>query len=133
MSRDITLEDTIYVVYTTRAFATGIPTVLAGTPVISAIENDSATPITAGLTLGVDHASVVGLNLITVAAISQCLVGLIVDVLGDKLHRRVAQRELKAAGVIRFESHGAGMVVPQIAIRGRAIHWQIQVVPAFVP
>jgi len=66
--RDITLEDTFYVLFTTRAFATGIPTVLAGTPVVSAYENDSATQITAGITLGVDHDSVAGLNLLTIVA-----------------------------------------------------------------
>ena len=65
---DYTVGDTVYTTFTTRAFATGIPTVLAGTPGVSAIENDSATPITAGITLGVSHASVVGLNLLTIVA-----------------------------------------------------------------
>ena len=68
MSRDITLEDTTYIQFTTKAFATGIPTVLAGTPVVSAYENDSTTQITDGITLGVDHDSVVGLNLLTIVA-----------------------------------------------------------------
>jgi len=54
--------------FTTRAFATGIPTVLAGTPVVSAYENDSVTQITAGITLGVSHDSVVGMNLLTIVA-----------------------------------------------------------------
>ncbi len=63
--RDVKLGDTIYFTFTTRAFATGIPTVLAGTPVVSAYEDDSLTQITAGITLGVDHDSVVGLNLLT--------------------------------------------------------------------
>ena len=66
--RDITLADTFYHFFTTRAFATGIPTVLAGTPVVSIYENDSATEITAGITLGVDHDSRVGLNLLTIVA-----------------------------------------------------------------
>ena len=66
--RDITLAETIYIFFTTRAFATGIPTVLAGSPVVSAYENDSATQITAGITLGVSHDSVVGLNLLTIVA-----------------------------------------------------------------
>ena len=68
MTRDITLADTIYILFTTRAFATGIPTALAGTPVVSAYENDSLTQITAGITLGVDHDSVAGLNLLTIVA-----------------------------------------------------------------
>ncbi len=68
MDRDRTIGETFYLLFTTRAFATGIPTVLAGTPGVSAIEDNSATPITAGITLGVDHASVVGLNLLTIVA-----------------------------------------------------------------
>lgn len=66
--RDRTVGETFYFQFTTRAFATGIPTTLAGTPVISAYENEGLTQITAGLTLGVDHDSVTGLNLITVVA-----------------------------------------------------------------
>jgi hypothetical protein len=66
--RDITLAETIYIFFTTRAFATGIPTVLAGSPVVSAYENDSVTQITAGITLGVSHDSVAGLNLLTIVA-----------------------------------------------------------------
>jgi len=65
---DYTVEDTIYLMFTTRIFATGIPGTLAGTPVISAYENDSTAQITAGITLGVDHDSVTGLNLLTIAA-----------------------------------------------------------------
>jgi len=68
--RDITLAETIYVFFTTRAFATGVPTVLAGSPVVSAYENDSVTQITAGITLGVSHDSVAGLNLLTIVATS---------------------------------------------------------------
>jgi hypothetical protein len=66
--RDITLADTIYMSFTTRAFATGIPTTLAGTPVISAYEDAGLTQITAGITLGVDHDGVTGLNMITIVA-----------------------------------------------------------------
>lgn len=66
--RDITLEDTFYMDFTTRAFATGIPTVLAGTPVLSVLEENNATPITAGVSVSVDRASVVGLNMATIVA-----------------------------------------------------------------
>ena len=59
--RDITLEDTFTFEFTTRAL-TGIPTVLANTPVLSVKEGDNATPITAGVSVTVDAASVVGLN-----------------------------------------------------------------------
>lgn len=65
---DYALADTVYVAFTTHAFATGIPTVLAGTPVVSAYEDASLTQITAGITLGVDHDSVAGLNMLTIVA-----------------------------------------------------------------
>jgi hypothetical protein len=65
---DYTVGDTLYKRFTTRAFATGAPTTLAGTPVVSAYEDDSVTQITAGITLGVDHDSVTGLNLLTIVA-----------------------------------------------------------------
>ena len=65
---DYTVGGTINKRFTTRAFGTGVPTVLAGTPVISAYEDNSTTQITAGITLGVDHDSVVGLNLMTIVA-----------------------------------------------------------------
>jgi len=66
--RDITLEDTFRHQFTTRAFATGIPTVLAGTPVLSVLEENNATPITSGVSVSVDRASVVGLNEATIVA-----------------------------------------------------------------
>lgn len=68
MSRDRTVGDTFYIAFTTRAFATGIPTTLSGTPVVSAYEDASLTQITAGITLGVDHDSVTGLNMLTIVA-----------------------------------------------------------------
>lgn len=66
--RDITLEDTFPHEFTTRAFATGIPTTLGGTPVLSVLEGGNATPITAGVSLSVDRASVTGLNEATIVA-----------------------------------------------------------------
>ena len=66
--RDITLEETLYFNFTTRAFSSGVPTVLAGTPVLSVLESNNATPITAGVSVSVDRASVVGLNQATVVA-----------------------------------------------------------------
>lgn len=68
MSRDRTVGDTFFVAFTTRSFSTGAPATLAGTPVISAYEDAGLTQITAGLTLGVDHDAVTGLNMITVVA-----------------------------------------------------------------
>jgi hypothetical protein len=66
--RDINLEDTIYTKFTTRAFATGIPTTLAGTPVLSIYEENNLTQITAGVSVTVDYDSVTGLNQATIVA-----------------------------------------------------------------
>jgi len=68
MSRDRTVGETFYVLFTTRAFSTGIPGTLGGVPVVSAYEDASITQITAGITLGVDHDGVSGLNLLTMVA-----------------------------------------------------------------
>ena len=65
---DYTVGDTVHFMFTTRKFSTGAPFLLGGTPVISAYENESLTQITAGITLGADHDTVTGLNLITVVA-----------------------------------------------------------------
>lgn len=67
---DYTLGDTLDIKFTTRAFATGIPTTLAGSPVISAYPGNSTTQITTGITLSVDFDSVTGLHNIRVVATS---------------------------------------------------------------
>ncbi len=66
--RDITLEDTFTHPFTTRAFATGIPTLLTGTPVISVLEEGNNTPITVGITLSVSRAATPGLNEVAIVA-----------------------------------------------------------------
>ena len=68
--RDVKAQDTIFIGFTTRAFATGIPTVLAGSPVVSAYEDASTTQITAGITLTISLDGVVGLNMLTIVATS---------------------------------------------------------------
>lgn len=65
---DIHLGDTIDVKFTTTAAATGAPTTLSGSPVISAYVGNSLTQITAGITLSVDFDSVTGLNNVRVVA-----------------------------------------------------------------
>ena len=67
---DFPLGETLNFLFTTRAFATGIPTVLAGTPVLSVYEDVNLTQITAGVTITVDHDGVVGLNRANVVATS---------------------------------------------------------------
>ena len=68
MTRDITLEDTIYPRFTTRRFSVGGPFTLAGSPVVSIYEENNTTPITSGVGLTVDFASMTGLNQATIVA-----------------------------------------------------------------
>lgn len=65
---DYPLEQTLDFKFTSRAFATGIPTVLAGSPVVEIYEDNSDTQITDAETLSVDFNSVVGLNNLRVVA-----------------------------------------------------------------
>lgn len=67
---DIRLGDTIDIKFTSRAFATGVPTTLAGSPVISAYPGNSTTQLTAGITLTADFDGVTGLNNARVVASS---------------------------------------------------------------
>lgn len=67
---DYALGATIHFHFTTRQFSTGAPFTLAGTPVISAYEDDSLTQITAGITLSVDFDSITGLNHVVIVASS---------------------------------------------------------------
>lgn len=67
---DFLLGDTFDFKFTTLSFATGTPTTLAGTPVISAYPNNSTTQLTAGITLTVDFDAVTGLNHVRVVATS---------------------------------------------------------------
>lgn len=67
MSSDYQLEDTLYLPFTTRAFATGIPTALVS-GAIDIYEDVTATPIVTGETLTVSLNSVAGFNMITVTA-----------------------------------------------------------------
>ncbi len=67
---DFALGKTFDTKFTSRAFATGTPTQLAGSPVISAYADNSTTQLTAGITLSVDFDSVTGLNNIRVVATS---------------------------------------------------------------
>ncbi len=65
---DIRLGDTIDVKFVTTAAATGAPTTLAGSPVVSAYVGNGTTEITAGITLTVDFDSRTGLNNVRVVA-----------------------------------------------------------------
>ncbi len=65
---DYAIGKTIYAMFSTKAFASNLPTSLLGVPVVSAYEDDGITQITAGITLGIDHDGVTGMNLITVVA-----------------------------------------------------------------
>ena len=67
MASDYQLEDTLYLPFTTRAFATGIPTALVG-GAVDIYEDVTATPIVTGETLTVSLNSVAGFNMITTTA-----------------------------------------------------------------
>lgn len=67
MSSDYQLEDTLYLPFTTRAFATGIPTALVS-GAVDIYEDVTATPIVTTETLTVSLNSVAGFNMITVTA-----------------------------------------------------------------
>jgi len=67
MSGDYQLEDTVYLPFTTRAFATGIPTALVSGEV-QIYEDASVTQITAAETLTVSLDSIAGFNMCSVAA-----------------------------------------------------------------
>lgn len=64
---DIRLGDTIDIKFTTVG-TTGLPTTLAGTPVISAYPTNSLTQLTAGITLTVDFDALTGLHNVRVVA-----------------------------------------------------------------
>ena len=67
MSGDYTLEDSVYILFTTRAFATGIPGTLSAATV-SVYEDVTATPIDTLIAVTEDLNSVTGLNAVTIAA-----------------------------------------------------------------
>ena len=65
---DFAVGATLDLFFTTRRFSTGAPFTLAGTPVISAYEDNSTTEITAGITLTADFDTRTGLNHVRVVA-----------------------------------------------------------------
>lgn len=66
---DFSLGKTFDTKFTTVSI-TGVPTTLAGSPVISAYPDNSTTQLTAGITLSVDFDSLTGLNNVRVVATS---------------------------------------------------------------
>ena len=70
MTADYALGSTIDHFFTTRAFATGVPTTLTGIPDIAVYEDNSTTEISSGLTLNTDFDSRQGLNHIRIVATS---------------------------------------------------------------
>ncbi len=56
----------IYIKFTTRAFATGIPTVLSSSPVVSVYKDDNTSEVTTGVTLTANFDSRAGLNHVTI-------------------------------------------------------------------
>ncbi len=69
MSGDYTLEDSVYILFTTRAFATGIPGTLSASTV-AVYEDVTATPIETSIAVTESLNSIVGLNSVTIAALA---------------------------------------------------------------
>ncbi len=65
---DYPLGETLDFKFTSRQFSDGVPTTLAGTPVIEVYENNDTVQITAGETLTVDFDGVTGLNNLRIVA-----------------------------------------------------------------
>jgi len=65
---DYKIDDVINLPFTTRAFATGVPTVLAGSPTVELYEDASVTPIVEGagkLVLTISLNGIAGFNIAT--------------------------------------------------------------------
>lgn len=69
MSGDYKLEDSVYILFTTRAFATGIPGVLSAATV-AVYEDVTATPIETSIAVTETLNSINGLNAVTIAALA---------------------------------------------------------------
>lgn len=69
MSGDYKLEDSVYILFTTRAFATGIPGVLSASTV-AVYEDVTATPIETAIAVTETLNSINGLNAVTIAALA---------------------------------------------------------------
>jgi len=69
VSGDYTLESSVFILFTTRAFATGIPDVLSAATV-AVYENVTATPIETGIAVTETLNGINGLNAVTIAALA---------------------------------------------------------------
>ena len=69
MSGDYRLEDSVYILFTTRAFATGIPGVLSASTV-AVYEDVTAAPIETSIAVTETLNSINGLNAVTIAALA---------------------------------------------------------------
>jgi hypothetical protein len=69
MSGDYKLEDSVYILFTTRAFATGIPGVLSAATV-AVYEDVTSTPIETSIAVTETLNSINGLNAVTIAALA---------------------------------------------------------------
>ena len=63
---DYPLEETVHILFTTRAFATGIPGTLSAATV-AVYEDGTATPIETLVAVTEDHNSITGLNMVAIA------------------------------------------------------------------
>ncbi len=66
---DYPLEETVHILFTTRAFATGIPGTLSASTV-AVYEDGTATPIETSVAVTEDFNSITGLNMVPIAALA---------------------------------------------------------------
>lgn len=108
---DIQLGDTIDLKFTTRAFASGAPTTLSGSPAVAAYVGNGTTEITAGVTLTVDFDSRTGLNNVRVVATG-----------GNGFAAATNIELVITAGTVGGTSV-VGEVVGSFSIENRAVNW----------
>ncbi len=108
---DYPLGETIDFKFTSRAFSTGIPTTLAGTPAVEIYEDNSLTQITAAETLTVDFDGVTGLNNLRIVATS-----------GNGFEAGKSYQAVMSAGTVDSVSV-VGEVVAQFSIQRSPVNW----------
>lgn len=123
---DYPLEETVHILFTTRAFATGIPGTLSAATV-AVYEDGTATPIETSVAVTEDLNSIVGLNMVPIAALAASgynagasyhvvieagtvdSVSVVGEVVGSfSIGRSAALAEIGAAGVGLAEAGGDG-------------------------
>ena len=110
MSGDYKLEDSVYLLFTTRAFATGIPGVLSASTV-AVYEDVTATPIETAIAVTETLNSINGLNAVTIAALAASGYNA-----GGHYHVVIEAGTVDSVSVV-------GEVVGQFTIQANPVNW----------